>query len=315
MRIGTFLAVLALSATVRGQVGDTTAVTQPSQPPAVPEERVGNTPLPERPDQALNKPTNDALDKSIEKVRLHDEPLATAIDLLADQAHVNIVVNWKALEAGGVERTTKVNLDLSHLTIRKVLDVLVSQIATPMASFKYLVWNNHVVVSTKEDLQSTEYQVVKVFDLRPLFADVELDSPEAADLTQQVVDTVKTTVEPDSWRENGGTVGVARILNAQLIVNQTLDNHDQIAILLTELTKTPAHTTRAYDVQDLVKDDPATKAPALIAAIQTNCGRQTWRGQGGKTSTIAFFDGKLYVTTKPPVHDQIENLLKLIRQK
>jgi hypothetical protein len=311
MRTVPFLATVLLSATALGQAGNSATV---APPPAVPEQHVAPIPLPARPDEAFDKPTNDALDKPIDKVSLHEEPLGTAIDVLAKNAHLNIFVNWKALEEAHVNRNTKVTLELSQIPVRRVLDVLVSQISADV-SLHYIVWNNQIVVSSKDDLQSTQYQVVKVFDLRPLFADLELDSPEAADLAQQVGDTIKSTVAPDSWREYGGTTGVARVLNGQLIVNQTAENQEHIAALLTELMKTPAHPTRAYDVQDLVKDDPAARVPALIAAIQASCGRETWRGHGGKTSTIAFFDGKLYVTTKPPVHDQIENLLKLMRQK
>jgi hypothetical protein len=315
MRVATLLAVLALSASALGQVNNTPNVPQPQQPPAVTEERAGGIPLPERPDQVLNKPTNDALDKFIEKVSLHEEPLVAVVDVLAKNAHVSISVNWKALEAAGVEHHTMVNLELSHIPARKVLDVLVSQISTPEGSLHYVVYNNQVVISTREDLVSAQYQQVLVYDVRSFFVDVELESPEALNDAQELVDLIKTVVAPDTWRDNGGTVGAIRVLNGQLIVNQTLENHDQLAGLLTELSKTPAHPTRAYDVQDLVNDDPATKVPALIAAVQASCGRDTWRGQGGKTSTIAFFDGKLYITTKPPVHDQIENLLKLMRQK
>ena len=50
----------------------------------------------------------------------------------------------------------------------------------------------------------------------------------------------------------------------------------------------------------------------LIRTIKLNCGRDTWRDQGGVTSSITAFDGRLYVTTNVAVHEQIEYLLKLM---
>jgi hypothetical protein len=46
------------------------------------------------------------------------------------------------------------------------------------------------------------------------------------------------TVDPDSWRDNGGTVGMIRALSSMLIVVQTRANHNTIQELLNELRRT-----------------------------------------------------------------------------
>ncbi|MBP7746605.1 MAG: hypothetical protein KA383_10760 [Phycisphaerae bacterium] len=59
-------------------------------------------------------------------------------------------------------------------------------------------------------------------------------------LTQQIIDIIRQTVEPDSWRETGGGDGSIRDLNGQLIIYNTSDAHRQVADLLSQLRETRA---------------------------------------------------------------------------
>jgi len=47
----------------------------------------------------------------------------------------------------------------------------------------------------------------------------------------------------------------------------------------------------------------------------TVLGRSTWRDAGGKSSSAAVYDGKLYVTASPGVQEQIKDFLALMRKK
>ena len=55
------------------------------------------------------------------------------------------------------------------------------------------------------------------------------------EMTQDILTLIKETVAPDSWRENGGSVGAIRELNGQLIVTQTSANHKELVNLLEQL--------------------------------------------------------------------------------
>lgn len=63
---------------------------------------------------------------------------------------------------------------------------------------------------------------------------------QPGELAQQVIDIIRQTVEPDSWRETGGGDGSIRDLNGQLIIYNTSDAHRQVADLLTQLRETRA---------------------------------------------------------------------------
>jgi hypothetical protein len=191
------------------------------------------------------------------------------------------------------------------------------------ANLYFLVDDNVLNISTEGDLHSAKYQTVIVYDLRPIYADVELGGQEAANLSHIIVDTLQATVAPDSWRDSGGNVGSVRVLNGQLIVNQAIDLQDEVATYVSQLLRNAHSPTRVYDVRDLVKDDLQTtlagdspnRMDALINTMETTCGRDTWRDRGGKTSSVAAFDGKLYVTTNAIVQQQVEQLLALMRKK
>jgi hypothetical protein len=320
MRIWMILAVICFSTAACAQTGGDIAGSGPLSPVA----DLGFAEIPQtpRPDRSINKPTNDALDKLVERVSLDKIPLSQAFEGVARDAHLIMSIEWKKLEDAGVSRDTPVTIELRQIPARKVLGLILASVSA-VTDVRFVVDNNRVVISTKEDLQSGEHLAVIVYDLRAFFADLELDSPQAAQLAAGIIETVESTIDDNSWRDNGGTVGSAKIINGQLIVYQTMENQDEVARFLREAFAGTPRATRAYDVRDLVKGDASstmrtpqetTKVQSLIAAIQANCGRDTWRDRGGKTSSIAYFDGKLYITTKLAVHDQIEHLLALMRK-
>ena len=52
-----------------------------------------------------------------------------------------------------------------------------------------------------------------------------------------LIDTIKSVVAPDTWKDSGGTVGSIRELNGQLIINQTMENQRAIVELLSQLRR------------------------------------------------------------------------------
>ncbi len=59
-------------------------------------------------------------------------------------------------------------------------------------------------------------------------------------IVASITSTITAIVAPDSWRDNGGTIGSIRELNGQLIINQTVDNQIEVLNLLQQLRETRA---------------------------------------------------------------------------
>jgi len=68
----------------------------------------------------------------------------------------------------------------------------------------------------------------------------ETGEGDTAGLVQEIMDIIRDTVEPDSWRETGAGDGSLRELNGQLIVYNTSDAQRQVADLLQQLRETRA---------------------------------------------------------------------------
>lgn len=125
---------------------------------------------------------------------------------------------------------------------------------------------------------------------------VDEDTPES--LANQVVDLVRETVDPDSWRDNGGAVGSIRTLRGVLIVTQSAENHRQIASLFEQLRETRArHVTvqarwvalspaNVKAIAKPLKDDP-TLFGVDLAALDRLAAKDApqWYGQ------LTFFNG------------------------
>jgi hypothetical protein len=119
-------------------------------------------------------------------------------------------------------------------------------------------------------------------------------------LVEQILTLIKETVDPDSWRDNGGTVGAVRELQGQLIVTQNKVNHAALASLFKQLRERSARmvTVRANWVL-LSPDDlravakPLDRDPALLRVD---------RGALEKLKDLVQFQGQVTCFNAQTVH-------------
>jgi hypothetical protein len=270
-------------------------------------------------DGAANKALNEALDKPMEKFSRQDAPIRQAFEDFSKASGVPLEVNWKALETAGVDRQTTVTVATpDKSSARRVLNAIVEQLEGGATNLHVMVAGGQVIVSTTEDLESAKYLTTRVYNVAFLFGDVELSGDGAQRISELLGDTIKSSMAPATWADNGGA-GSLRFLGGQMVVNQNPEVHEQVAKFVGALVAGAGKSMRLYDVRDLVKEGgdavSAARMKQLKDVIETTCGRETWRDRGGKSSSISDFDGKLYVNASPIVHQQIETLLALMRTR
>lgn len=142
-------------------------------------------------------------------------------------------------------------------------------------------------------------------------------APTRQQMVEDWTTLIKETVDPDGWRDNGGSYGAIRELQGQLIVTNSEENHRQIVNLLTQLRRTSARlvTVRAHwaflsaaDLATVVK--PLEEDPALfevdLAALEKLEGEPVQlRGQitclNTQTVHIASGRARTVVTEQVPV--------------
>jgi general secretion pathway protein D len=210
------------------------------------------------------------LDHRLPTVQLPQVPLADAIDFLRDITSANILVNWKALEADGIDKqSTQVTVTLHDVKFSKVLDIILQEAGG--GKLAYTIDEGVITISTADELNKAV--VTRVYDITDLLINPNFD-PRIQNLTggaaqitgnggggggqtlqatqttttttraQQLMDIrrkIENTVEFSTWKDNDPN-GYGQIddFNQQLIITQTSDVHSKVANLLAQLREAQA---------------------------------------------------------------------------
>jgi hypothetical protein len=186
----------------------------------------------DRPASAESEATKLAekkLQAVIPDIDLNNAPLTNAVDKLRDASGASIFVNWKRLETAGVRRDTPITLHLQGKRVSTILDLILAVADADKTKLGYAIDDGVIVISSADELKNA---ITRVYDIRQL-----LPAGAAAQTRVEAIEKLLTNqIDPPSWRDHGGSIGAIRLLQGQLIVTQTAENHERIAAMLKDLT-------------------------------------------------------------------------------
>jgi general secretion pathway protein D len=234
----------------------------------------------ERGEGSADQATQAQLDRKLPELRFDAIGFADVVDFLRDITGANIFVNWRALEAAGIDRNAPVTARLRDVKFSKALSTILSDVGGGTVKLGYTIDEGVITISTEEDLSKNT--LTRVYDIRDLIIEVP-DFSQAPtfnlqnqtnqtsgqgggggggqslfgggsgggnndttnqrtrqQLVEDITKLITETVAPDSWRDAGGTVGSVRELSGQLIVTQTPENQRLLQGLLEQLRETRA---------------------------------------------------------------------------
>jgi hypothetical protein len=205
-----------------------------TQPPPILEKMWSNahetwiTPdLPEKLEALIRRP--------IDRVDFNGVPFDQAIDSLQKMTGVIISVDWKTLADANVSRTAPVSVRTRDVPLPSVFDLL---FAKPINGtlVDYGVQDGIIVISTREEAaKDVIMRLYDVYDMRDFMAQANESGREQ--VVDNMVELITDTIDPESWRDNGGMIGSIRELRGRLLVTQTWSNHERIAEDLYALRK------------------------------------------------------------------------------
>ena len=204
--------------------------------------------------------TTVLLDQRLGQIAFEETPLDQALDWLSEQVTAELVVRWAVLEENGVSRDTPVTLKVHNVRFSQALWLIMGEVGGGDLRLGYRAEGELVILSTTEDLERE--LVTKIYDVGDLLSVVVQfpDCPQV-DLTRigqtgastvlqssgnaengndktgddsaksdidGLVGLIQGTVEPDSWKNNGGTGTIERFGNS-LIVRNTIRVHQALA--------------------------------------------------------------------------------------
>jgi beta-lactamase regulating signal transducer with metallopeptidase domain/type II secretory pathway component GspD/PulD (secretin) len=256
------------------------------------------------------------LDKVLPEIQFTGTQLSDVIDFFRNVSGANIFVNWKSLEAAGVERDTPITATFRPMKLSKALSIILDSAGGGQRKLGYQVDNDVLVISSMDDLAKNVE--VRVYDIRDLIVSIpnfdnapQLGKPEIGTTTapaptqpansngasgraqavKDIVQTIESTVAPETWKDRGGTVAALRELNGQLIVTQTPENQAQVVHLLDQLRD--AHGLQCtVEARFVSCDEPVARA--LLAKWQKIAAPATLHPAGvstqpGGSGAVGFF--------------------------
>ena len=233
-------------------------------------------------ESAADAALREKLQREIERLSFTDIDFKDVVQFLREYSDANIHVNWRALQAAGIEQTTKVSVDVRKITVKRALDLILRDVsgaaAGADAELRYVINGGVLTISTKADL--AREPIRRVYDIRDLlvpipdFSGPRIELAEASQeslnvgrsssstsgifeddtttaggkdeeeeitkekLTEDFISLVKNAIDRDSWgdAEGGGAgAGFIQVLNGQLVVTQTAENHQALSELIEKL--------------------------------------------------------------------------------
>lgn len=227
----------------------------------------------------MNRAVRRRLDESVPEVHFSDASLRSALDQLRDKNGLNLHVNWPALASAGVNPDTPISLDLKHVRLDKVLDLVLQDAGGMNAKLGYDVDDGVVTVSTKDDLNSRT--VTRVYNVRDLLTEAPNFAAPPLEL--------------------GAANGAAYRMHREDL----------------RPTVFPRETDPTAD-PDTTDEQPTNKEQAavddLIRIITETVEPGTWRGYGGSVGSLRELNGQLIVTHTSTAQAQVGGLLGQLRQ-
>ena len=239
----------------------------------------------ERGDTRGDRAITAQLDRQLPELQFDAVGFSDVVDFLRDVSGTNLFVNWKSLEAAGIDRNTPVTARLHNVKFSKALNVILDSVGGGTTKLGYTVDDGVITISTADDLSKNV--VVRVYDIRDLIIDV----PDFTDAPQFSLDASQNQGQGGG---GGGGIGQGGGSTAQVTNSLFAGGAQQ--------TQQQTGPTR----QDLVD--------AITKLITDTVSSDSWKDNGGSVGAVRELQGQLIVTQTPENHRQLVNLLEQLRE-
>jgi hypothetical protein len=191
-------------------------------------------------------PVRLKLEQTTAQVNVKQMPFAKLVTYLADLTGANFYVDWRALEAAGIDSRSTITLNLQAVPASAVLKAALKDLGGESVELGYHIQQGVVEISTMDSLASDTS--TRIYDVRDLLEqeiarsrkgpnDPEVTENEATDGLSRLL---QEAVDPTTWRDAGGTIGGFHAFAGRLVITQTPENHEQVLGILSALRKADA---------------------------------------------------------------------------
>jgi hypothetical protein len=242
-------------------------------------------------------------------------PLPDVLEFLTNRHKIDFVVDGRALDEVGIERTVPVTLTLRDSTIRHVLDTLLEDLGLATT-----VGNDAIWITSSEKL--SRHVEVRVYPLADLLA--TSDSRMVASQLSEISERIANHLRPTQWEEHGGMARRVTLTSPQaLVIAATAESHDQVEQLIAQwrslertkpLFPVAANegmiVSRMYTIADLLGPLPEAeqvKPAKLVQLLKAELGDNIWQAPG---CSVHVLGKRIVIRNTVATHRRIESLTR-----
>jgi hypothetical protein len=212
------------------------------------------------------------------------------IGYLRDTGNVNIVVNWGALQAAGIDAGTEVGeIKLANVTFEKAFTTVLETVSGGLIELQYVVDEGVITISTREHLEEEGRTVIRVYDVRDLIDGAGLAKWEKTLIRELIAEALRRPVP-----KSEAPVAVR---------GQYLALADAYRWRIAELAQ-------AIDVE--LREE---RILGLLDVIRATIDRNSWEANSGTIATVRYFNGQLIIRHTFEAHRRIARLLSVLRRQ
>jgi hypothetical protein len=188
-----------------------------------------------------------ALERTIPELRFENVGFSDVVEFLRSASdNPNMVIEWRALEAAGIDRNAPVSLNVRNVTLEEALSHVLRDVGGSAVRLDFMIDGGAIVISTEESLSRNCRTAF--YDVSDLLMDSKgnaLDEEARSRKAGELVAIIEDSVEADTWKSHGGAVGSIKEFNSKLIIVTTPKVHRQIEQLLAKLRENSPLTSAA----------------------------------------------------------------------
>lgn len=218
------------------------------------------------------------------------------LDDLRKRFDLNILVNWTALDAVGIARNKRTEIHLKQVTLDTMLNNVLAIIGGDDTELGFCPMNGIIVISTKEDL--ARRTIKRVYDVSDLLgSQYELRRFANTPILRLQLAGGETTggaavasippPQPKGGTGGGGSAGGGLFGGGGGV------------------SRAPEPAAQAATFVDVDR---------IVELIETTVDPESWREAGGNIGSVRPFGGSLIVVQTASAHQEIDELLTLLRE-
>jgi len=218
---------------------------------------------------------------AVTEIKFNQHEFRDVVDSFRETYGLNIYVEWKALEAAGVSKSTPVTLNLRNVTVGRTLDVILSEVSTRApgadAQIMHIVDNGVLTISTLGSL--SRKSITRVYP--------------AADLLCR------------TRRAFTGGLGYPWRMTSFLPVQEDVDERGSAGGIFDDSLSERGYSAGTEEA-----------AEELMQLTKTTIDRDSWgdpEGGGGGAGFIQVMGTSLVVTQTFKNHEAVAKLLEMLR--